>query len=136
MKLYLPALALLCLTGCATSRTTPPPRTSVPAARRFESYLLKPSHRRTCPVTIVREPGVAGSGLNLFLDGDQIARVTVGEVMTVYLKPGRHLLVAKPLFSPPANVRLQLRSGGATTVHITDRDGNFAMKAVVRTRGP
>lgn len=81
----------------------------------------------------MREPGVIGSGLNLNLDGDQIARISSGEVMTVYVKPGRHLLTARPLFSPPATQRLMLQKGDATTIRIIDRDGNFELKTAART---
>ena len=136
MKLCHLALAFLCLAGCATSPRTPPPRTSVPATRRFESYLLQPSHRRNCVVTIERKPGLVGSGLNLFLDGNHIARLAVGEVITVYLKPGPHLLVAKPLFSPPASLRLHLPRGAGTSVRIFDRNGIFEMKAGKRSLAP
>src|SRR5438105_3210874 len=101
MRRFVLGLILLFPLGCAA----PSPDTSqrrVPAARRFTGELSRPSHRRTCALTITREKGVSGRGLNLFLDGNQIARISAGESITVYVKPGRHSISLKPLFSPPA----------------------------------
>lgn len=74
-----------------------------------------------------------GVGFNLYLDGEEIARIAAGEAMTVYVKPGRHLLTAGPLFSPPATKRLMLQKREATTIRIIDRDGNFELKTAERT---
>lgn len=122
-KTFLLLLALS-LVGCATHsphKVTP----KVPAGRRFETSLLKPSARRKCAVTIVREPGVAGSGLNLYLDGDQIARISAGESLTIYVSHRGHLLSARPLFSPAATKRIEPEIGRPLTVRIVDRNGNF-----------
>jgi hypothetical protein len=119
-------VAAVSLLGCAShSHRAPQPK--VPAARRFESYLLKPSHRRNCPITIVRERGVAGSGLNVYLDGEQIARMAAGEAHTIYVSPRWHLLSVRPLFSPPATKRLEPENGRPITVRIIDRNGNFEL---------
>ncbi len=112
----------LSLVGCVS----PAPRVSrstVPSDRRFESALLKPSARRNCSITVVREKGVPGSGINLYLDGNQIARMAAGEALTVYVSPRRHLLSVRPLFSPPATLRLVPRPDNPITVRIVDRNG-------------
>ncbi len=85
-------------------------------------------------IHIVRELGVSGSRLNVYLDGNQIARISAGEAMTLYVKPGRHLLSVRPLFSPPASRRLILIKGDATTIRITDRTGKFELKPAHRSR--
>jgi hypothetical protein len=124
MRKIILLLAALSLVGCATNSRHAVGH-KVPAGRRFETSLLKPSSRRNCPITIVREPGVAGSGLNLFLDGDQIARISAGESLTIYVSHRWHLLSARPLFSPAATKRIQPVKGQPMTVRIVDRNGNF-----------
>ncbi|MGI8435655.1 MAG: hypothetical protein ACR2NX_01940 [Chthoniobacterales bacterium] len=79
-------LALACvslLVGCAQHQPRRVAHAPVPPGRRFDSTLVKPSATRNCAVTIVREPGVRGSGLNLYLDGNELARVAAGEAITV-----------------------------------------------------
>ncbi len=130
MKKYFLTLSLVSLLlGCSTRPFARPHYTSVPAARRFEPSLLKPSHRRVCAVTLIRERGVEGSGLNLYLDHIQIARISSGEVMTIYVKPGRHLLAAGELFRPRASRRLVLQKGEATAIRVVDRDDGFEFKS-------
>lgn len=53
--------------------------------------------------------------------------------MTVYVKPGRHLLSAGQLFGRPASRRLMLQKGDATTIRILDRAGNFELKTTRRS---
>lgn len=77
-------LVLLALAGCASRRM---PQNHIPASRRFESSLLHRSHNRTCALTIMTEAGGDGTGLSLYLDGNQLARIKAGEALTVYLTP-------------------------------------------------
>lgn len=53
--------------------------------------------------------------------------------MTVYVTPGRHLLAAGQLFSPPATMRVVLQKGDVTTIRIIDRGGNFELKPTHRS---
>lgn len=115
---------ILALALSFMSCASPARQSTVPSGRRYESALLKPSSRRSCPITIVREKGVPGSGLNLFLDGNQIARMAAGESLMIYVTPRRHLLSIRPLFSPTATKRLEPRPGHPITVRIVDRNGH------------
>src|SRR5439155_25931490 len=89
----------------------------------FDSALLRPSHRRSCALTIAREKGVPERGLNVFLDGEQIARMAPGEFITVYAKPGRHHVGVRPLFSPRATRVCLLSRGESASLNILDRNG-------------
>ncbi|MGI8431603.1 MAG: hypothetical protein ACR2MW_04835 [Chthoniobacterales bacterium] len=120
-KLFVLGVALSLMSCASHARRTS--RSTVPSDRRYESALLKPSSRRNCPITVVREKGVSVSGLNLYLDGNQIARVAAGESLTVYVTPRRHQLSIRPLFSPPSTLRLVPRPGDPITVRIVDRNG-------------
>lgn len=104
----------------------------MPRARRFAQSLAKPSPKRNCAITVVREPGVLGAGLNLSLDGDELARIAAGEVLTIYVRPGHHLISARPLFSPVAAKRLLLEKHDKITIRIIDRDGNFELRTADR----
>lgn len=121
-------LAGVGLLGCAQGPSRHSARATVPPSRRFDVSLWKPSPVRSCAVSIVREPGVPGGGLNLFFDGEELARIASGEALTIYVKPGHHLLAARPLFSPVAAKRLFLEKGDRTTIRIIDRDGNFELR--------
>lgn len=83
-------------------------------------------------MTILREPGVPGHGLNIYLDGDQLARIASGEALTVYVRPGHHLLAVRPLFSPVAAKRLFLENGDKTTIRVIDQNGNFELRIADR----
>ena len=127
MTRHLGVLAMCCLVGCSTAPRPHAPGSPVPTARIYERDLLRPSRQRNCAVTIVREKGVKGSGLSLYLDGQHIARLSAGEVITVYPRPGRHFLTARPLFSPLVSKQIFLQPGDKTTIRIVDRSGNFEL---------
>ncbi len=98
---------------------------AVPSGRRYETSLLKSSPRRNVRLTIVREKGVAGSGLNLHLDGNDLARIAAVEALTIYVSPRRHVVTARPLFSPAASLRIEPKKNQPMTLRIIDRNGNF-----------
>lgn len=128
MTRFLPLILILLLAGCATHPAKRAPMNSVPAARRFESKLLRPSAKRNCALTLVREAGVKGYGLNVYLDGELAARISAGEMITLFVRPGKHQLSAHPLFSPAIGKRLRLEKGERVVVRIIDRNGNFEFK--------
>ncbi len=125
MKRLVLGLVLLSLVGCSSQPTPRVARQPLPARRNFEPHLLKSSPRRSCAITVTREQGVKGAGLNLFLDGDQIARIAAGESVTVHVAPGRHRLGVKPLFSPPVRQLLVLEKDETVKLRVIDRDDNF-----------
>lgn len=66
-------------------------------------------------------------GLNVYLDGERIARMAAGESITVYVESGRHYVAVKPLFSP-ATVRVcKLSKGRSARLRILDRNGNYEL---------
>lgn len=125
MKRWVLILAFLSLLGCSPSHPPRVTQQAVPAGRRFEPHLLKATVRRSCALTISREEGIKGSGLNLFLDGEQIARIKAGETVTVYATPGRHRLSARPLFSPAISQPLVLEKEEPAKIRIIDQGGNY-----------
>ena len=132
MRRFVLGIILLFPLGCSTPA---PDITQHPVAaeRRFEPALLRPSHRRSCALTITREKGVPARGLNVFLDGEQLARIAAGELITVYVKPGRHSVGVKPLFSPPAKRVCVLSKGESASIRILDRNGKDELDP---TQGP
>ena len=128
MRRFALGSALLFLLGCSTAPAPDTTRNRVPAERRFESALLRPSHRRSCALTVTREKGVSERGLNVRLDGERIARMAAGESLTVYVKPGHHYIDVKPLFSPSAGRVCVLGKGGSASLRILDRNGNYELR--------
>ena len=120
--------ALLFLFGCSTAPLSDATQHRVPAERRFDSAHLRPSHRRNCALTITRENGVSARGLNVFLDGERIARMAAGESITVYVKSGHHHVGVKPLFSPSVGRICILSKGGSASLRILDRNGNYELQ--------
>ncbi len=127
MSRFLLGSALVLLAGCSTTHSRDNTQYRVPAERRFESALLRSSHRRSCAVTITREKGMPARGLNVYLDGERIARMAAGESMTAYVKPGRHRVAVKPLFSPVAGRVCNLSKGESARLRILDRNGNYEL---------
>ena len=127
-KKFLKRLVLLFAASSLVSCTAHSHRDAgpaVPSHRRYETSLLKPSARRNVRLTIAREKGVAGSGLNLYLDGNELARIAAGEALTVYVSPRRHVVTARPLFSPSASMHIEPKPHQPMTLRIIDRNGNF-----------
>ncbi len=125
MKRLILGLAILPLLGCSTVHSPRVTQQPVPRARNFEPQLLKSSQRRSCAITITRENGVKGAGLNLYLDNEQIARIAAGESVTIHVKPGHYRLSVKPLFSPDVGQRLVVEKGETVRLQIIDHDDNY-----------
>ena len=125
-KLLLAAILTVGLVGCASYPTAPD--NSVPAERRFESALLHPSQQRNCALTILREVGGPGPALDFYLDGDRAAGIGAGEMITFFVRPGRHQLGLRPLSGPRVEKLLTLQKGDETAVRIIDRNGNYDLR--------
>lgn len=123
----------LFLAACSTTPSQDATLHRVPAEREFDSTLLRPSHRRSCSLTIAREKGVPERGLNVFLDGEQIARMAPGEFIIVYVKPGRHDVGIRPLFSPRATRVCLLSQGESASLNILDRNGTDELESTEGT---
>ena len=128
---YLLAVVLLCSVGCST-RSPVQKNYTVPPGRTFDGSVLRPSPKRNCAITIVRESGVIGSGLNIYLDGNQLARMNAGESITACVKPGRHRVSLRPLFSPSSGKLLVLKARDKAALRVVDRDDNFQLQIVGR----
>src|SRR5438067_1597939 len=99
--------AILTTTGCSTGPVPISARRSVPSDRVFAPVLLSKSAERPASFTIVRDRGYAGSlvGIDVFIDGQRIARLATAETVTAYTTPGRHLVGARfSLSGPPGPV--------------------------------
>lgn len=125
MKRLILGLAIFPLLGCSTVHSPRVTKNPVPPARNFEPQLLKSSQRRSCVITVTREDGVKGAGLNLYLDNEQIARIAAGESVTIHVTPGHHRLSVKPLFSADIGQRLVIEKGETVRLQIIDRDDSY-----------
>jgi len=94
--------ALALLTSCATGPVRPAERHSVSPSSVFAHSLLTPSADRSARFTIVRDRGYTGSaaGIDAFIDGQRIARLSAAEAVTIYTTPGRHMLGARFSWGP------------------------------------
>lgn len=88
--------------GCATSPVPSTERRPVVPDRIFAPGLLTPSSGRMARFVIVRDRGSAGSlaGIDVFIDGQKIARLATSEFVTAYTTPGRHTLAARFSYGP------------------------------------
>lgn len=70
--------------------------------RIFAPALLAPSAERTGSFALTRDVGYVGSaaGIDVFLEGQRVARLAASETVTVYVTPGRHLLGARFSWGP------------------------------------
>jgi len=102
-RLLAPMLSVA-LAGCATSPVPVSERRAVPPDRVFAPALLAPWRDRTAQFTIVRDRGYTASaaGIDVFIDGERIARLATSESVTFYVTPGRHFLGARFSWGPVA----------------------------------
>ena len=92
----------LLIAGCATSSVPTAERRPVPSDRIFAPALLNSSGERTACFIFVRDRGSAGllAGVNVFIDGQKIARLAAAETVTVFAIPGKHTLAARFSYGP------------------------------------
>ncbi len=125
-------LAIL-LAACSTTPTSVGQRRPVPAQRVHDHSLMSSSPQRSSRLTITRDQGYTGSltGIDVFLDGHRVARVAIGESITIYATAGEHLVGAKYSWGPvgPAEQAVTLSAVSPKYVRITiDQSGNLGVK--------
>jgi len=93
MKLFLGALALIALAGCATSPVPSDQAISAPSERLL-------SHQADLPgagkITVIRDSGFLGGGCyaTIFLNGGRVAKLDPKEKATFILPPGEWVVGA------------------------------------------
>lgn len=92
----------LFIAGCATGPVPTTERRAVAADHVYLPALLNPSGDRTARFILVRDRGSAGvlAGVNVFIDGQKIARLAAAETVTVFATPGKHTLAARFTYGP------------------------------------
>jgi hypothetical protein len=93
-------LAICAVVGVSACSTSPAPiasRRAVPADRIFAPTLVARSGERTASFTLTRAKGLlgVGVGIDVFVDGQRIARLAARETITIYVSPGQHILDAR-----------------------------------------
>jgi len=81
------------LAGCSSAPINTSSAPSVPIERVYEKTLIQPAEGRV-DVVVARDKGFVGGGCNtaVYLDGTKIAAIHQGEMITLYLAPGRYIL--------------------------------------------
>jgi hypothetical protein len=93
MKLLpLALLALLALSGCATSKLTPEQADPVPADRLYG--FTQKTASDDARITVIRDGGFFGSGCTLvvYIDGKRVAEMNSGELASFYVTPGERVI--------------------------------------------
>ena len=85
----LSTLASLAITGCATK--------SIPFDHEKAEQYRRADSIRTCKVTIRRESAFTGAALDtaITIDEDWLATLWSGDEVTLYIAPGKHILIAE-----------------------------------------
>ena len=88
MKLFVGALAVALLAGCATS-PTPSSEAKQASASQLTAYQQKPSGSFGV-LQVIRDSGHTGSlcSMAVFIEGRQVARLDAGQKGSFYLPPG------------------------------------------------
>ncbi|MGY2184643.1 hypothetical protein [Pseudomonas sp. SDO5591_S426] len=88
MKLFLGALALIALAGCATSPTPPNRAENVPADELYGFQEKSPENSEK--ISVIRDTGFTGSGCDVlvYIDGKRAGKIGPGEKASFYVQPG------------------------------------------------
>ncbi len=125
------SLALLFL-ACSSTPTPVAERRPVPSDRIFQSGLASRGGQRTAELTFARDQGYFGSGLGIdvFLDGSRVARLAIGESITIFATPREHLIGARWSHGDaPPTEREFILGGTPKRIRVTlDQDGNLDVK--------
>lgn len=119
--------AALILSACATKPVSMSSAVIVPKDRVISAEFLQPDEKRTEKVTIIRDSGFMGSALKMLVsvNADQIASLDTGEMISIYLAPGRYIFVAQgkpnPFNEPP---------GETEAMVLEDQPNRFRLRLV------
>lgn len=111
------AIASALLAGCATTPASSQSAASVPQERIFDQSYLKPDARRSELVTVIRDNGYMGSGLQMIfkVNASPVAAFKTGEKVEIYLAPGKYVFVAEgkpnPFSEAPGESEVEVISG-------------------------
>lgn len=96
MRNALAVFVLLLLAGCATEPVGLEATHPVPATRIYAA--TKSSGMASVPIVVARDIGGSvppNCSTQLFLDGRHAADIRPGEVLTLHVSPGQHILSAR-----------------------------------------
>ena len=128
------ALAFILVSlGCATKPVPESERIQVARDRVMNPTMLAPSPERTAKLIITRDAGFVGSlvGIDIFLEGNSIARLAKRESITVFVVPGRHLVGARFSSGPVPPVEREFVTDPQKPLRIrltTDQNANIDLK--------
>jgi hypothetical protein len=133
MRAILITIIALLLSSCSSTPTRVGDRRLVPPDRIFTSTLLIASPERPCRVTVTRDKGLVSGcvALDIFFDGQRIARVRTGESIIVYTSAGRHFVGAKYTWgsAAPGERDITATPGEPLSLRITvNSDGDLDVK--------
>jgi hypothetical protein len=124
------AIFMVC---CSGGPVPPAQRRAAPPERVADPALLTPTSDRTAQLTFTRDHNYVamGVGVQVFIDGKVTAKLAVGETISVYVRPGRHILGAR--FShgnpPPTEREFVADSQRPLSIRVTyDTDLNLDLK--------
>ena len=88
----------LFLTGCSTTPTPTSSARPVAADRLLASRYFQRRSAEDVEVIVKRDQGISGggTGIVLHLEGKPVAKLGAGEIVRLYLPPGRYLLGVLP----------------------------------------
>ncbi|CAN7566223.1 hypothetical protein LJR277_003933 [Pseudomonas sp. LjRoot277] len=105
------------LSGCATTPASSQSAAPIPQERILDQSYLKPDAQRSVLVTVIRDNGFMGSGLQVIfkVNTSPIAAFKTGEKVEIYLAPGKYVFVAEgkpnPFSEPPGESEVEIISG-------------------------
>jgi hypothetical protein len=96
-RLLLVAIAIV-VSGCATTPTPTSSARPVPSDRLLAPQYFHRHDAGDIEVIVKRDQGLSGTGTGivLHLDGKPVAKLASGEIVRLYLPPGRYLLGVIP----------------------------------------
>lgn len=118
MRIFMGAIAVVVLAGCATSPTPSSEADPVPAKRLF-SYQKPNSDQSTLVVT--RDTGFVGSGCNttISIDGRKSAEIGSGETAKFFVPAGDHIISASACGSGLKERETSIKSGATKRFRIS-----------------
>jgi len=122
------------LTACSSSAVDPGARRPVEPERVHEAELLAPDGARTVPLTITRDSGFVGMGVevHVYVNGKELASLKTKESLTIYLKPDTYILGAAysdAVGKRPVERSFPILEGRPLQARVTvDQDGNLDIR--------